>query len=188
MIQLESRYVVLRCEDNGSILLTNSNVSLQVKTNSIEIRSPESRVDIRDNKVDIAGNVYINDKPLPMPVYESSVFKTNTNWTITSDMYINDGVSYPGELFGLLFGRMDAARCLRIISEVFVELRAELSGEVRVRAQTRKNGEKSKTVERRKNHRVSFTHYFNQLGIGNPPSIPLDHIGTEHRPSRSIPP
>jgi hypothetical protein len=87
-------------------------------------------------------------------------------------------VSYPGELFGLLFGQLDAARCLRIISEVFVELRAELSGEVRVRAQTRENGEKSKTVERRKNCRVSSIHYLNVIGIGNPPTIPPGHRGT----------
>jgi hypothetical protein len=59
-----------------------------------------------------------------------------------------------------------------------VELRAELSGEVRVGAKTRENGEKSKTVERRKNHRVSFTHYFNEIGIRNPPSIPPGNRGT----------
>jgi hypothetical protein len=50
---------------------------------------------------------------------------------VSAPLYI-PRVRYPGELFGLLFSRMDAARCLRIFSEVFVELRAELSGEVRV--------------------------------------------------------
>jgi hypothetical protein len=50
--------------------------------------------------------------------------------------------------------------------------------QIRVRAKTRENGEESKTVERRKNRRVSFTHYFNEIGIGNPTSLPSGHRGT----------
>jgi hypothetical protein len=118
-IEFKSKHVVLRCESGGSILLTgNSSASLKVNPDSIEIRGGTDRVDITGNKVDIAGDVYINDVPLPMPVYKSSVFKTNTNWTITSDMYMNDKFVFLGFILESLKAGAQASEIGELNNEI----------------------------------------------------------------------
>jgi hypothetical protein len=73
MIEIKSRNISFRREDGSTVLYGKNNTSLKVNPDSIEIKSP-------DGKVDITGDVYVNNIPMKTISISPAVKDHQNGW------------------------------------------------------------------------------------------------------------